>query len=146
MRLLNAISTLALVISIACIVALILLRSFFARDPVTLGLQIAGVLLMIWARRTFGVRSFHFAAQPTRGGLVTVGPYRYIRHPIYAAVMLFLWPGVVYDGSTLSLALRVLPTLATVARIQCEEHLLRREYPEYAAYAAHTKRLIPYVW
>ena len=28
-----------------------------------------------------------------RGGLVTTGPYRYVRHPIYAAATYFAWAG-----------------------------------------------------
>ena len=51
-------------------------------------------LLILWARVTFGRRSFHVVANPTEGGLVTSGPYRYIRHPIYAAICLFTWVGV----------------------------------------------------
>lgn len=146
MRVLNIVSTFALAISVICITALVLLGRFFGRDPVTIGLQIAGLILMVWARRSFGARSFCFAAQPTQGRLVTTGPYRYIRHPIYAAVLLFVWPGVVYDGSILSVILRLLPTAASLARIYSEERLLRQEYSEYAAYAARTKRLIPFVW
>jgi protein-S-isoprenylcysteine O-methyltransferase Ste14 len=34
------------------------------------------------ARVTFGGRSFHVGANPTEGGLVTKGPYRFVRHPI----------------------------------------------------------------
>jgi protein-S-isoprenylcysteine O-methyltransferase Ste14 len=43
---------------------------------------------VIWARVAFGRRSFHLAANPTEGGLVTTGPYRLIRHPIYTGVCL----------------------------------------------------------
>ena len=48
--------------------------------------QGCAVGLMIAARITFGRRSFHAAANPTAGGLVTTGPYRWLRHPIYAAI------------------------------------------------------------
>jgi hypothetical protein len=41
---------------------------------------------------TFGARSFHAGANPTDGGVVTAGPYRFFRHPIYAAILYFLWP------------------------------------------------------
>ena len=61
--------------------------------------QVAAVLLMVWARMTFGRRSFHAAANPTAGGLVTWGPYRYWRHPIYSAILLFLWSGVLSHGA-----------------------------------------------
>jgi len=47
---------------------------------------------MLWARLTFGGRSFHAGANPTAGGVVTTGPYRFVRHPIYAAILYFLGP------------------------------------------------------
>ena len=107
-------------------------------------------LLMLWARITFGRRSFHAAANPTAGGLVTWGPYRYWRHPIYAAILLFTWAGVLSHGlDPIALALALLATLMTAVRIASEEHYLRAEFPGengYDAYARRTKRLVPFVF
>ena len=69
---------------------LVLTRRFFSPLPVVIGLQVAGMLVVVWARVTFGTRSFHVGATATRGGLVTTGPYRYVRHPIYAGVFVVL--------------------------------------------------------
>jgi protein-S-isoprenylcysteine O-methyltransferase Ste14 len=60
--------------------------NLFSSSPVVIAIQVGAGLLLVWARLAFGRRSFHLAANPTEGGLVTDGPYRYIRHPIYAAV------------------------------------------------------------
>ena len=62
----------------------------FGQSPLSLGLQIAGLALVVWARVAFGARSFHAGSTPTEGGLVTSGPYHFIRHPIYAGVLLAL--------------------------------------------------------
>ena len=121
-------------------------RSLFSPNPVIIGLQLAAVLLMIWARVTFGRRSFHAAANPTAGGLVTSGPYHFVRHPIYASICLFLWAGVLVNFSLLSISLGALGTAGAVVRMLCEEHLLVRQYPEYHAYAIRTRRLLPGLW
>jgi len=76
------------------LVALLLTRKVFSSSPLIILLQVAAVLLLLWARVTFGRRSFHVVADPTAGGLVTWGPYRHIRHPIYTAVCLFVWAAV----------------------------------------------------
>ena len=139
------ISILATAAIVAAGAALLLRHSFFGTGPLSLGLQIAGFLLMVWARITFKMRSFHFAANPTQGGLVTTGPYRYIRNPIYAAAWLIFWTGVAVHWSWTNAALALVIAAGLVARIYCEEQLLRAAYPEYEDYAKRTKRLIPFV-
>ena len=102
-------------------------------------------LLMLWARITFGSRSFHASANPTDGGLITTGPYRFFRHPIYAAVFYFIWAGAIGHFSVLSIALAITATFFIGVRIYAEEMLLKEKYPDYSAYAAKTKRIIPYI-
>jgi protein-S-isoprenylcysteine O-methyltransferase Ste14 len=101
---------------------------------------------MIWARITFGFRSFHAAANPTEGGLVTHGPYRFLRHPIYTAIVLFTFAGAFSHPSLAASGLAVVVLAGSLARILPEERLLRARYPEYAAYASRTRRMIPYVF
>jgi protein-S-isoprenylcysteine O-methyltransferase Ste14 len=139
----------ALLLLIGAVFLLLQRHEIVARTKVGLALQGAAALLMIWARLTFGMRSFHATANPTQGGLVTSGPYRYWRHPIYAAVLLFVWSGVLAQGApptTHGLVLAGIATLMTAIRIQAEEALLLASMPEYAAYAAQTKRLVPFVF
>lgn len=133
----------------ASVVALYLSHSLIAKLPVGIALQIAAAVLMLWARITFGARSFHATANPTEGGLVTSGPYRFWRHPIYAAVLLFVWSGVLTQGappSLISIFLAAAATFTTGIRIHSEEQLLRQTFPGYVDYAARTKRLIPFVF
>jgi protein-S-isoprenylcysteine O-methyltransferase Ste14 len=127
------------------IVGLVYTRSLFGHGPVTIGLQAAALLLMVWARITFGMRSFHYAANPTEGGLVTTGPYRYMRHPIYAAILLFVWTGIAANLSVLSVALGLVATAMLCLRMIFEETLVRQRYPEYDEYARRTRRVIPFV-
>jgi len=128
------------------ILGLLGLRSLFANSVLTVALQSAAVLLMIWSRITFGRRSFHAAANPTAGGLVTWGPYRYIRNPIYASVCLFCTAAVLAHPSRPAAGLTVLIFASSALRIWCEEALLRQENPHYAEYARRTPRLVPFVF
>ena len=78
---------------VAGIVGLYYGGALFAAHPPFIAGQVCAVLLMIAARLTFGRRSFHAAANPTAGGVVSTGPYAYVRHPIYAAAIYFTWAG-----------------------------------------------------
>ncbi len=142
-------SVVATLFLVAAILVLLMSHNLIAKVPVGMAVQIAAAALMLWARFTFGMRSFHAAANPTQGGLVTHGPYRYWRHPIYAAVLLFVWTGVFSQGRMASLqavALAFAATLMTAVRISAEEHLLKGVFPDYAAYSARTRRLIPFLF
>ena len=141
-------SMVATLVLAACVVLLFEQHSLFAATPIGITLQVLAALLMLWARLTFGMRSFHAAANPTAGGLVTWGPYRYWRHPIYASVLLFMWTGILAHGTAptlIDLALGALATAMTIVRVLAEEQLLRAAMPEYAEYAGRTKRFIPFV-
>ena len=79
--------------------------------------------------------------------LVTDGPFRLVRHPRYAGILLFLSGIALVFRSWLALAL-VVPVLAVLLwRIADEEALLRETFgPEWDAYAGRTRRLVPFAW
>jgi protein-S-isoprenylcysteine O-methyltransferase Ste14 len=128
------------------LVGLILRREVLSPAPVVILLQVGAVVLMVSARLALGMRSFHAAASPTKGGLVTSGPYRWIRHPIYTAVCLFAWACFIGHSSRFALAMALLVTAGGVLRMLAEESLLRGRYPEYVEYARRTNRMVPYVF
>lgn len=106
-----------------------------------------GLLLQAAAMRALGA-SFRIGIDPERPGpLVREGPYRVLRHPIYAAFMAFfvaawlLQPNVLF-GVVAPLGILRLYHQATVE----ERELLRRFGADYAAYARTTSRFIPFVW
>src|SRR6476661_7587203 len=141
----RSVSILATVVLMAAAAALVFRGAILGTGPVSISLQLLGLALMIWARLTFGLRSFHYAANPTQGELVTKGPYRYVRNPIYAAAWLVIWSGVAVHWSPMNGALAAFVAVTLLIRIACEEQLLRGAYPEYADYATKTARLIPFV-
>ena len=128
------------------LLALLAMKRFFSYSPIVIGLQVIGLLLMVWARIVFGRRSFHLAANPTSGGLVTRGPYQFIRHPIYSGMCLATLAGVAGNWSWSSALCGGLVLVCAAIRIFCEETLVSQRYPDYAQYSASTWRMIPYVY
>ena len=120
--------------------------NLFSSSPLVIAVQIGAVLLLLWARLTFRRRSFHVMANPTEGGLVTEGPYRYIRHPIYTAMVVIGGAGVGAHWSWASGLLGGLMVGCALLRIYCEEVMVTARYPEYRQYAATTWRMFPYVF
>ena len=139
-------SLIGLAFATIAIVSLVFTDSLFATGPVGITIQVLAGLLMLWARLTFGRRSFHASAIPTEGGLVTTGPYKFLRHPIYAAILYFVWTGVTSHLSSLSCALAIVLTIGLIVRMLAEERLVTQKYPEYTEYAAQTKRIVPFIF
>ena len=131
---------------VAGIIGLMATHSLFSSSLLVIAGQVLAAALMLWARLTFGLRSFHLTATPTEGGLVTTGPYRLVRHPIYASASLFVLVSALGHPSLRTAALACLVIVGVVIRAVTEEKLVARQYPAYRDYAKRTKRLIPYVY
>jgi len=143
---LRAVSIIGYVGMVGGCVALLLTQCLFSLNPLVIVLQLAALWLGGWARITFGRRSFHVVANPTTGGLVTTGPYRLIRHPIYTAVSLFVLAGAAAHASWSAAGWGALVLAGALVRMLCEEKLLVAMYPAYSQYAATNWRMIPYVF
>jgi protein-S-isoprenylcysteine O-methyltransferase Ste14 len=128
------------------LLGLMAMQAILSVSPFVISVQAAAVIVAVWARVTFRQRSFHVAADPTEGGLVTGGPYHFIRHPIYTAICVFTVAGVAANWSWAAGACGGLVIGSLVLRMFCEEKLVSERYPEFQHYAALTWRMIPYIY
>jgi protein-S-isoprenylcysteine O-methyltransferase Ste14 len=86
--------------------------------------------------------------QTDRGhAVVTWGPYRFVRHPMYVGAI-FMYAGTpLVWGSVAALGISSAIILLFVWRTVLEDRMLQRELPGYVEYAARTRfRLIPGLW
>ena len=103
-------------------------------------LIIVGTILSAYCLRQLG-RSFSIMA--TARELVTEGPYKMVRHPLYGAEVVTI-VGVVINHWTPAAALLGLAWLVLqVRRAQNEERVLRASFPEYSDYARRVPMLLP---
>lgn len=136
-------SPLPLLFVIAAIVVLAVTGNLFSASPFVIAVQVAAIALNLWARASFQRGAFRVTAGPAAQALISRGPYRVVRHPMYLAAVAFIWAGIVSHLSALTLAIGVVVTAVCIARVVVEERLLRAQYPDYADYARSTKALIP---
>lgn len=105
----------------------------------------AGFALLEWSHRALAA---NWSDQPRlmRGQeLVRAGPYRWIRHPMYAAFLLILGSTLLISANWLvGLSWLIAVGLDAVVRIRYEERVLEERFGrEYQAYRATTGRLFP---
>lgn len=139
------ISQLAPVLAVLGIVLLLLRKSLFSASYAVIAGQLLALGLNGWGRVSFSAGQFRIGAEPADGGLLRGGPYKFIRHPMYASLMLFVWSGILGHWSLTNVIIGLGLTLVMAVRIAAEEQLLRTSYPEYSQYARDTKRIIPYL-
>jgi protein-S-isoprenylcysteine O-methyltransferase Ste14 len=84
-----------------------------------------------------------FGILPEARGLVTRGPYRLVRHPVYLGELGVLLGLVIGAPTIWNIACASVVVGAQVLRMGLEERALEAEFPEYATYALRTPRLIP---
>lgn len=125
---------------------LVATKRMFSPSPVAIAFMVAGLALVTWARITFGWRSLHAGSSATKGGLVTSGPYRWVRHPIYAGAMLAMVGVLIGHHDRAAVVAVAMVVAALVVRIVAEERSVVRMYPEYASYAQRTKRLVAWLF
>lgn len=104
--------------------------------------------LSLWAVRVNRFYSPVVRIQKERGHhLVTAGPYRFLRHPGYAAAMLMMSTSGAALGSWWAIV-PLIPMMGLILRrAVIEDRFLHRELEGYAAYAQRVRhRLIPGVW
>ena len=107
-----------------------------------------GLATRVWAIATLG-SEFRTTVEVDPGqAVVSTGPYKWIRHPSYAGLLLILAGFGLALGNWLSLAACVvLPLPVLVRRIQVEEAELNRVLGDaYRTYQVKTSRLIPGLW
>lgn len=105
---------------------------------------VAGLGLAVWARVHLGRNWGMPMSQRDEPELVTDGPYRLVRHPIYTGLVLAII-GTSLTVSLLGLVVAVIAAGYFYYAATVEERNLVQAVPGYAAYRARTKLLIPYL-
>jgi hypothetical protein len=123
---------------------------FTPRTDLSLSVQIASCALVmignIFAVICLLKLGRSFSILPEGRALVTAGPYRYIRHPLYLAEAIAIIGALISFWSPGAIALIAVQFVFQFMRMNYEERVLRDAFPEYNGYAKRTARLIPGIY
>jgi protein-S-isoprenylcysteine O-methyltransferase Ste14 len=111
-------------------------------------LALAGAAVVLRSRAALGAAWSFLPKADQDADLVTTGPYRLVRHPIYLGLVLLATGQALAFGSWAALLIVLLGLVPTFAwRARTEETVLSRTFGErYAVYQRRTKMIIPHIF
>lgn len=122
-------------------------QAFGPQDIVAFTLITAGILLGASALLAHRAGHFRIVPEPdSETTLIMTGPYAFIRHPMYTALILFtfgLFVNYPVIGHFLAFSLLF---IVLNMKIAYEERLLTEHFPEYPEYQRSTHRLLPFIY
>jgi len=139
-------SFILLALQLGCIAFILLTGPLFACGWLLL-IEIAGVALGAWAVLVMRVGHFNiFPDVLETSTLVTRGPYSFIRHPMYTAIILICAPLVISVPNIVRWCVMIILTIDLILKLSYEETLLSKRFTEYGEYSKRTKGLLPWVF
>ncbi len=105
-----------------------------------------GFALSMWAQWHLGQNWVGGIGLRKRHRLITSGPYRYVRHPLYSGMMVSAIGLGIFGWNILFLLMALCFSGAYTIRSIGEEFLLEKQFPKhYPPYAARTGKLLPHI-
>jgi len=115
------------------------------RAGLGIALLLLGLSFAVWARIHIGRNWGTPMTRKVEPELVTSGPYRLVRHPIYSGILL-AGAGTAIALNWMWLALVALAAVYFIYSATVEERYMAEQFPEaYPAYKRSTKMLVPFV-
>lgn len=130
-----------------CIILIIITGRYYPLDMTASLLVIAAFYIGVWAILSMPVNQLTVMPDYKEGSiLVVTGPYKYIRHPMYLAVLIFCLAMVINQFNIIRGVVFVILTVILLYKISYEEKQLTEGNPQYKTYMQRTKRLLPFIF
>jgi protein-S-isoprenylcysteine O-methyltransferase Ste14 len=108
-------------------------------------LALAGVALLLAGLFRLGPNLTPLPCPTAQATLIQAGPYRWVRHPMYAGGIALAYGWALFVGSWLTLAYATVLLAFLEFKAAREERWLEQRFPDYAAYRRRVRKFIPYI-
>lgn len=143
----SSLSKLLVLLQFSCLTYLVFFTDLIGHG-VLLIIQIIGFSLALWSVFVMGIGRFNIQPEvKTEAKLITKGPYKVLRNPMYSGLILFFGASVFKNLDLIDLSVFVLLIIVLVYKIILEEKYLFQKFgTSYDEYKEKSFRLFPYLY
>lgn len=105
------------------------------------------IFLILWAIIVMRKSKLRISPIPAADALlITEGPYKYIRHPMYTAIFMGVTGLLIIYFTWMRLVMAIALAVVLLIKMSWEEKMLSMKFITYKNYIAHSKKIIPYLF
>lgn len=141
-----SISYLLVAIQFASVIFLALTGNILPSNIILLVLQIIFLLFAFLAMAEMKFRFNIFPRPLNSSTLITNGPFKFVRHPMYTSIIFITMIWVISEFSFLRLGVWIILVIILNIKLELEEKILSDKFSDYKDYKIKSKKLIPFIY
>ncbi|MGB9697612.1 MAG: methyltransferase family protein [Ignavibacteria bacterium] len=142
----SRLSIFLVIVQFTCIILLAVRGIIISINFFTLIIQILFILLGVWALISMKFR-FNVSPDLLEGSeFINIGPYKYIRHPMYLATLGVTLCWILPDFNLILFIIWLILLIDLLIKIHYEENILKQKFIFYQQYTKQTKKLLPFIY
>lgn len=105
------------------------------------------IMIVAWSLWVMRISKIRILPMPhLEAALITSGPYRLLRHPMYTAVLLFTGGLSIDYLNWEKVIIWLILLIVLIIKLHWEERMLKQQFPEYPSYQQKSFKLVPYLY
>ena len=143
----SSLSKLLVIIQFSCLLYLVLFTKNMG-SGIFLTIQIIGFSLALWSVFVMGIGRFNIQPEVKKEArLITKGPYKVLRNPMYSGLILFFGATVIETLDIINISVFVILIIVLLSKIRLEEKYLSQKFGSgYNEYKEKSYRLFPFIF